>query len=159
MSSLFFPYKKELECYYGKYWRHDGNYLWMGNHPVTIFAEDYIKYGKEILENLDNHVFIKYEYDRYSKSPSVLNDTHKYKASQRIINMVDSVRKHGYCKGKFDKSKHLIRAYKANHYRYIKEEEVYVLKSKKHRASVCCALGKNKIRIKLVERPSYRNED
>lgn len=147
---LFFPYKPDLEYYYEKYWRKDGNYLWMGNNPLVLFAEDYIKYGKKVLDDLDNHIFIKYEYDRYSEAPTVVNDTHKYKASKRLMDMVDSIKKHGYCQNKYDKSKHLIRVFKKVDERYISGKEVYVLKSKKHRASVCCALGIKKIKVKVI---------
>jgi hypothetical protein len=147
---LFFPYKPDLVDYYQKYWRKDGNYLWMGNHPLTLFAEDYIKYGKKVLENLDSHIFIKYEYDRYSEAPTVKNDTHKYNASRRIIDMVDSVKKYGYCQNKYDKSKHLIRVIRNVDKKYMINKEVYVLKSKKHRASACCVLGIRNIKVKVI---------
>lgn len=149
---LFFPYKPHLEVLslYEKYWRKDGNYLWMGNHPLAQFAEDYVKQGKSILNNLDDHIFIKYEYDYYSKSPTVLNDTHKYNASKRIMNMVDSVMTHGYCSGKYDKTKHLIRVYRRNDSKYLPNKDVYVLKSRKHRASACCALGIKNVKVKVI---------
>jgi len=149
-SDLFFPYLEYLEHFYQNYWRKDGNYLWFGNHPLAQFAEDYIKYGKKVLDDLDNHIFIKYEYDRYSESPTVINDTHKYKASQRIMTMVDSIRKYGYCQNKYDKSKYLIRVFRATDYRYIPGKEVYVLKSRKHRASACCSLGIKEIKVKVI---------
>ncbi len=149
-SLLFFPYKPDLEHYYKEYWRKDGNYLWFGNHPLSQFAEDYIKYGKKVLDKLDEHTFIVYEYDRYSEAPTVKNDTHKFNASNRIIKMVDSIKKHGYCSGKYDKSKHLIRVIKTIDDRYISGKEVYILKSKKHRASVCCALGIKNVRVKVI---------
>ena len=147
---LFFPYKPDLEHYYREYWRKDGNYLWFGNHPLTLFAEDYIEQGNKVFKDLDNHIFIKYEYDRYSTAETVKNDTHKFKASKRITNMVDSIKKHGYCSGKYEKSKHLIRVIKTVDDRYIHGKEVYVLKSKKHRASACCALGIKNIRVKMI---------
>ena len=147
---LFFPYKADLEHYYKEYWRKDGNYLWMGNHPLALFAEEYINIGKKVLENLDNHIFIRYEYDRYSSAPTVKNDTHKYNAAKRIMDMVDSIKKYGYCQNKYDKSKHLIRVRRAIDEKYIEGKEVYVLKSKKHRASACCVLGLKNIKVKVV---------
>lgn len=139
-----------MEYYYDKYWGKDGNYLLMHNHPLAIFASDYVKYGKDILKDLNNHVFIKYEYDRYSTSLTVQNNTHKINASKRIINMIDSIKKYGYCQNKYDKSKHLIRVIKTIDDRYIPRKEVCVLKSRKHRASACCALGIKEIRVKVV---------
>ena len=148
---LFFPYKSDLKHYYQKYWRKGGNYLWMGNHPIAIFAEYYLKCGKNILDDLDSHIFIKYEYDRYSDAETVKDDRHKYNAANRVIKMVESIKKHGYCQGKYDKSKHLIRAYKtSNHDRYSPDKKSYVLKSRKHRAAVCCALGYKQVKIKVV---------
>jgi len=147
---LFFPYKEDLIDLYQKYWRKKGNYLWMGNHPLALFVEDYLKYGKEVLKDLDNHIFVKYEYDRYSEAPTVKNDTHKHKATKRIMNMVDSIKKYGYCETKYDKSRHLIRVFNAKDDRYIPGKDVYVLKSRKHRASVCCAMGIKKIKVKVT---------
>ena len=147
---LFFPYKEDLVELYEKYWRKDGNYLWMGNHPLALFAEDYIRHGNNVLKDVEDHIFVKYEYDRYASAKTVKNDTHKHNATKRIIYMVDSVKKYGYCQNKYDKSKHLIRVRKVIDDRYIPGKEVYVLKSKKHRATSCCALGIKKIRVKVV---------
>lgn len=147
---LFFPYKPHLEVLYGKYWRKDGNYLSMRNHPLAQFAEDYVKYGRKVLENLDDHIFIRYEYEYYHNASTVLNDTHKHNASKRIMIMVDSVRDYGYCQNKYDKEKHLIRVHRRNDPRYISNKDVYVLKSRKHRASACCALGIENIKVKVV---------
>jgi len=144
---LYYHYKSDMEYYYDKYWGKDGNYLLMHNHPLAIFASDYVKYGKDILKDLNNHVFIKYEYDRYSTSLTVQNDTHKINASKRIMDMVDSVKKHGYCSGKYDKNKHLIRVSKVKDFT---GQYVYVLKSRKHRASACCALGIKNVKVKII---------
>ena len=100
--------------------------------------------------HLKDHVFIKYEYDRYSNALTVKNDTHKYNASKRIINMVNSIKKYGYCEGEYDKSKHLIRVTKSIDDRYTSGKEVYILKTRKHRASSCCALGIKNIKVKVV---------
>jgi hypothetical protein len=150
MDLFFYHYKPDMEYYYDKYWGKDDNFLYIKNHPLAIFASDYVQYGKEILNDLENHVFIKYEYDRYSSAPTVKNDTHKYKASKRIMDMVDSVREHGYCEGKYDKSRHLIRAYKSDDNVYMSGKEIYVLKTRKHRACACCALGIKEVKVKLV---------
>jgi len=150
MDLFFYRYKPDMEYYYDKYWGNDGNFLYIKNHPLAIFASDYVKQGKNILDDLDNHVFIKYEYDRYSDAPTVKNDTHKYNASKRIMNMVDSVRKYGYCENKYDKSKHLIRAFRETHERFIPNKEVYVLKTRKHRAAACIALGYKEIKVKVI---------
>ena len=147
---LYYHYKPDMEYYYDKYWGKYGNYLLMHNHPLAIFAEDYVKYGEEILKDLDNHIFIKYEYDRYSSAPTVQNNTHKLNASKRIMDMVDSVKKYGYCSGKYDKSRHLIRVNKIKDPRYLSDKYVYVLKSRKHRASACCALGIENIKVKII---------
>lgn len=147
---FFYHHKPSMEYYYEKYWGKDGNYLHIRNHPLSIFASDYVEHGKKVLDNLDDHVFIKYEYDRYSDALTVKNDIHKYNASNRIIKMVDSIRKYGYCEGKYDKPKHLIRVYRCIDDIYIPEKEVYVLKTRKHRASACCALGIDNIKVKIV---------
>lgn len=122
----------------------------MRNHPLAQFAEDYVKYGEKVLENLDDHIFIRYEYEYYYDAPTVKNDTHKYNATKRIIDMVDSVRRYGYCENKYNKEKHLIRVWKITDSKYISGKEVYVLKSRKHRASACCALGIKNVRVKVV---------
>jgi hypothetical protein len=150
MDLFFYHYKLDMEYYYEKYWGKDGNIMYIRNHPLAIFASDYVKYGKKVLEDLNNHIFIKYEYDRYSDSLTVKNDTHKHKASQRIMTMVDSIKKHGYCEGKYDKPKHLIRAYKSDDNIYMSGKEIYVLKTRKHRACACCALGFKEVKVKLI---------
>ena len=150
MDLFFYHYKPDMEYYYDKYWGKDGNFLHLKNHPLAIFASDYVKYGRELLDDLDNHIFIKYEYDRYSDAPTVKNDTHKYNASKRIMDVVDSIKKYGYCQNKFDKSKHLIRVTKSDDERYMAGKNIYVLVARKHRASACCALGLNDIKVKVV---------
>ena len=150
MDIFFYHYKSDMEYYYEKYWGKDNNFLYIRNHPLAIFASDYVKHGKKVLDDLDNHVFIRYEYDRYSDAPTVKNDTHKYNASKRIMDMVDSIKKYGYCENKYDKSKHLIRVNKSVDERYMQGKEVYVLKSRKHRASACCALGIKNIKVRIV---------
>jgi len=150
MDMLFYHYKSDMEYYYDKYWGKDGNFLYIRNHPLAIFAADYVKHGKKVLEDIDDHVFIRYEYDRYSDALTVKNDTHKYNASKRIINMVDSIREYGYCESKYNKPKHLIRVIKTIDERCIPGKDVYVLKSRKHRASACCALGIKNIKVKVI---------
>ena len=150
LDLFFYHYKPSMEYYYKKYWGKDGNYLYIRNHPLARFAIDYVKYGKDVLNDLDNHVFIKYEYDRYSEAYTVQNDTHKYNASKRIIDLIDSIRKYGYGKGKYDKPKHFIRVTKEINEQYIPGKEVYVLKTRKHRAAACCALGITNIKVKIV---------
>jgi len=148
---FFYHYKEDMEYYYDKYWGKDGNIMCIRNHPLAIFASDYVRMGNSILKDLDDHVFIRYEYDRYSSSPTVKNDTHKHNASKRIMDMVDSVKKFGYCKNKYDKLRHLIRVTVEVNDKYIPGKKVYVLKSRKHRASACCALGINTIRVKVAK--------
>jgi len=105
--------------------------------------------GKEIYNILDDHVFIRYENDRYSDSESVWHGTHKFNASKRIMNMVNSIREYGYCGGKFDNSRHMIRVSKGFESPYGNDPDGYTLKTRKHRAAACIALGLKNVRVKI----------
>jgi hypothetical protein len=158
LDNLYYVYKESLISYYDKYFFHgNGHLLNFKNAPITLFAIDYVKIGKKVLNNLDSHIFIKYEYDRYSDAESVLNNTHKYKAAQRIIDIVDSIRKYGYCCGIYDTNKHLIRVKNGFFSSYGNEPTAYgndpngfTLYTRKHRAAACIALGIKEVRVKVV---------
>tara|TARA_Y100000310_G_scaffold328912_1_gene397828 strand:- start:577 stop:1053 length:477 start_codon:yes stop_codon:yes gene_type:complete len=151
VSNLYFPYKPRLEYFYKTYFRKKGNLLWIGNIPHAIFAEDYLKQGKRILKHLDSHIFIQYEYDRYKDEQTVIDDTHKYAAANRIIEIVDSINIHGYGKGKYKHSRHLITVTEGFSSPYGSDENGYTLKSRKHRASVVAALGLKKIKVQVKD--------
>ncbi len=149
LDYLFFPYKEELIPYYRKYFnRKNENILFFRNHPIVKFAQDYVSMGKSILKHLDDHVFIRYEYDRYSDTLSVRNDTHKYKASERIIKIVDSIKEYGYCRGKYGHTRYMVRVTKGFSSPLYSDSEGYTLKSRKHRAAACIALGYRQILVK-----------
>ena len=157
LDYLYYGYKESLIPYYDKYFFHgSGHILNFKNAPITLFAIDYVKMGKKILDNLDSHVFIKYEYDRYSDAESVKNDTHKYKAAQRIIDIVDSIRKYGYCEGKYDHYRYMIRvkegfvsSYENEPSSYGNDPDGFTLHTRKHRAAACIALGIKEVRVKI----------
>ena len=151
LDYLYCGYKESLIPYYDKYFFHgSGNILNFKNAPITLFAIDYVKIGKKVLDNLDSHVFIKYEYERYADAESVKNDTHKYKAAQRVIDIVDSIRKYGYCCGKYDHSKHMIRVKTGFVSPYGDDPNGFTLYTRKHRAAACIALGIKEVRVKVV---------
>jgi len=141
------PYYETLKKYYGK----EEPILWFGNHPISIFARDYVEQGNKILDNLDNHVFILYEYERYKDSVFVKNDTHKYIASKRIINIVDSIKRHGYCGGKYKNPRYMINVTCGFSSPYGKDKEGYTLHARKHRAAACLALGVNNVNVKVFK--------
>ena len=158
LDYLYYGYKESLIPYYDKYFFHgNGHILNFKNAPITLFAIDYVKMGKKVLDNLDSHVFIKYEYDRYSDAESVKNDTHKYKAAQRIIDIVDSIRKYGYCEGRYDHSRYMIRvkegfvsSYENEPTAYGNDPNGFTLHTRKHRAAACIALGIKEVKVKIV---------
>lgn len=149
LDKLYFPYKENLVEYYDKYFIKDGHVLNFKNFPLTIFAVDYVRLGKKVLDDLDNHVFIRYEYDRYSDADTVKDDTHKYNATKRIMDLVDSIKKYGYCEGKFNHSRHMIRVSRRFSSPYFDDDNGYTLKTRKHRAAACIALGIKNIRVKV----------
>ena len=148
LSNLYIRYKPYYE-YLKQYYGNEKHILWFGNHPLSMFARDYVKQGKKVLDNLDNHPFILYEYERYKDAPSVKNDTHKFAASKRIMDVVDSIKKHGYCQGKYDYPKYMINVTKGLNCPYGKDAYGYTLKSRKHRAAACIALGIHCIKVKV----------
>ena len=90
-SKLYHIYKPSQKEIYEKYHRHDGNPLLFKNMPITIFASEYLRLGKDILKVLDEQPFIRCEYERYFNNENVKNDTHKYIAAQRVMDIVDSI--------------------------------------------------------------------
>ena len=150
LNNLYFPYKEDLVEYYDKYFAKDGNVLNFKNHPLTIFAKDYVRLGKRVLDNLDDHVFIKYEYDRYRDADTVKNNTHKHNATKRIMNLIDSIKKYGYCEGRFNHSRFMIRVNKVFKSPYGDNENGYTLKTRKHRAAACIALGIKNVKVRIV---------
>ena len=149
VDKLYHGYKEELVPFYEKYFAKDGNPLLWKNVPLTIFASDYVKLGKEILKHLDSHCFIQNEYSRYADAESVKNDTHKFAAARRIMKMVDSVKKHGYAEGKYDKPKHMIKAVKGFESPYGSDKDGFTLLARKHRAAAAIALGQREIRVRV----------
>tara|TARA_Y100000310_G_C20527434_1_gene736769 strand:+ start:516 stop:1016 length:501 start_codon:yes stop_codon:yes gene_type:complete len=150
-NQLYAKYKPDLEPYYDKYFRHEGNCLLWKNIPITLFAEDYVKMGQRVLEHLNQHPFIQYEYERYSDSPSVKNDTHKHAAANRVIKMIESVKRHGYAEGKFKDKKHVIRVYKGFESPWGNDSDGYTLISRKHRAAACVGLSLSKFKVRVHE--------
>jgi len=147
-ESLYFPYKEDLKEYYEKYFATErNNPLWFYNSPICRFAEKYLKEGRRVLDNLDQDAFIKYEYDRYKEAETVKNDTHKTTAALRVIDLMDSILKHGYCKGSYDKDKHLIRVTKGFISPYGNDSNGYTLHTRKHRAACCVALKMDAIKV------------
>jgi len=58
---IYFAHKPWHDPYI-KYWRpNNGSLLRFVNCPWTLFVEDYIRLGDKILDDLNNHVFIKWE--------------------------------------------------------------------------------------------------
>lgn len=148
-DKLYHGYKESLRPYYEKYFRQEPHPLLWCNTPISIFVEDYIKMGKEILDHLDDHLFIRYEYERYSDSETVKDDSHKFNAARRIINMVDSVREHGYAKGKFNNKKHLIRVEKGFKSPYGSDLDGFKLLSRKHRAAAVVGMGIKEFKVRV----------
>ncbi len=150
IEKLYHPYKESLQPFYDKFFVQDENPLLWKNVPISVFACDYLRLGDEVTDMLDDHPFIRYEYERYHDSETVLNDTHKFIAAQRVIKMVKSVKKHGYAEGKYNSPRHLIRVSRGFSSPYGKDKEGFTLLARKHRASACLALGINSIRVKLT---------
>jgi len=146
-SKLYNIYKPPLKEIYEKYHRHDGNPLLWKNMPITIFASEYLRLGKNILKVLDEQPFIRYEYERYSGWENVENDTHKYIAAQRVMDIVDSIKKHGYLRGKYKKVRFRIRVKRGFVSPYGSDPKGYTLVTRKHRAAACVALGMEKVKV------------
>jgi hypothetical protein len=148
LSDLYLKYKLYYESL-KKYFGTNNHPLWFGNHPLSLFAKDYVDKGKSVLNDLDNHPFILYEYERYRDAVSVKNDTHKHVASQRIIDIVDSIKKYGYCVGKYNQPRHMINVIKGFDSPYGADDKGFTLHTRKHRSAACIALGIKKIRVKI----------
>jgi len=153
INKIYHGYKPSLERFYKKYFKHDGNPLLWKNTPICQFAIDYVKMGDKVLDEqfLDKHFFIRYEYERYSSAESVRNDKHKYKAANRLIKLIESIRKHGYAQGKFNDKRHLIRVEKGFVSPYGSDPEGYKLLARKHKMSACFALGLQEIKAQVHE--------
>ncbi len=149
LAKLYHGYKEKLVPIYDKYFRHNGNPLLWENTPIAIFAVDYAAEGKKILEKLDEHVFIRYEYDRYADADTVKNDTHKFNAAKRVMSIVDSIRKHGYAKGKFKASNNIVRVMKGFKSPYGEDKDGYTLLSRKHRAAGCVGAGLKEMKVRV----------
>ena len=148
-DKLYHRYKKSLDSYYEKYFRHEGNPLLWINTPICRFAIDFVTKGTSVLNYLDDHDFIKYEYDRYCDAESVKNDTHKLVAAQRVIDIIESIRKHGYARGQYNHPRYLINVTKGFESPYGDDPDGYTLWTRKHRAAACIALGMKKMKVKI----------
>jgi hypothetical protein len=150
-KKLYHIYKPHLKAIYEKYHRHDGNPMLWKNTPLTIFSSEYLRLGKNILKVLDEQPFIRCEYERYFNNENVKNDTHKYIAAQRVMDIVDSIQEHGYLLGKYKKRKgsfkYKIRVRKGFVSPYGSDPNGYSLVSRKHRAAACVALGMKKVKV------------
>jgi len=154
INRIYHGYKPELEIYYEKYFKKDGHRLLWKNTPICQFAIDYVKMGDKVLDEqfLDENFFIRYEYDRYASAESVRNDKHKYKAANRLIKLIESIRKHGYAQAKFSGTRHLIRVEKGFVSPYGSDPEGYKLLARKHKMSACVALGLQEIKVQVHDR-------
>jgi hypothetical protein len=148
-DQLYHGYKESLSVFYRKYFGKEGNILLWRNVPLTMFAVDYVRRGRAVLDKLDEHPFIQYEYERYADSKEVQNDTHKFAAAERIIKMVDSIRKHGYAKGKYGKPRYMIRVAQGFCAPYGSDPNAFTLLSRKHRAAACVALGMDHFSVRV----------
>ena len=96
-DSLYHGYKPSLEEYYKKFFFHNNNnnnnnnqLLWI-NTPICQFAIEIIKNKKNVLKNLEKHIFVKYEYARYADAISVKNNIHKYILLKRMVKLIKSI--------------------------------------------------------------------
>jgi hypothetical protein len=150
VDKLYHGYKPGLREFMDKYFRHEGNPLLWINTPICMFACEYVNKGRSILDTLDTTSFIRYEYERYFDAETVKNDTHKLNAAKRVMKIVDSIRKHGYAKGKYKHKKHLINVARGFVSPWGDDPGGYSLIGRKHRAAACVALGMTHIKVKVL---------
>jgi len=148
-ADLYFPYKPKQEEFYKKFfhWEAD-NPLWFYNTPIFLFAQEYAKIRRSILDHIQETAFIQYIFERY-KVPSKKKKAVALENATRLMNLFDSIKKHGYAKGKFDKPSFLINIIRGSKSPYLMDKSVYTLYTHKHRAAACLALGMKRIRVKV----------
>ena len=151
LSRLYSGYKKDYEEYYKKYFGKKGHVLLWRNTPIAMFALEYCQIGDKILDKLDQTSFIQYEYDKYSYDSTVKDDTHKWKAAKRVIDLIKSIKQHGYAKGRFSNPKFLVNVIQGAYSPYGDNSKGYTLLSRKHRAAACFGLGMKKIKVKAYK--------
>ena len=67
------------------------------------------------------------------------------------MKIVDSIKKHGYAQGKFNKPRYLINVTRGFVSPNGDDATGYTLLSRKHRAAACVALGMKHIRVKILK--------
>ena len=150
IEKIYHVYKPHMKLYYDKYFLQHGNALKWTNTPIYQFALDLVAKGKkEVLKDLDNHIFVRYEYDYYKNEQTVKDDTHKFTLVKRMYSLIKSIKKHGYGQGKFSDKRHFINVRKGYNSIYGRGTDGYTLWTRKHRLSVCAALGIKTIKVKV----------
>jgi hypothetical protein len=154
IESLFYNYK-EWHKPYVKYWRgNNGHLLRFVNSPMTLFVEDYVNYGEDIMNKLDEHIFIKWERDMFFTSNRKghvegrkrINEKKRSRSTKRLIKLIKSIKEHGYCSGEFDSEDCLINV--ASNYASPYGGKGYKVLRGNHRTAVCAGLGIKKIKVR-----------
>ena len=146
---------------YLKYWRqNNGSVTRYINCPWTLFVEDYVRLRDEIWDNFEDHVCIKWERDmfltadkRTHKKIDGLRSEKRFSAkgvAKRLIILVDSINKYGYCGGEYNNEGSLINVVDGYVSPYDGSKGYKLLKGN-HRIAVCAGLGIKKIKVKCWE--------
>ncbi|MHA1469760.1 MAG: hypothetical protein ACTSSP_04280 [Candidatus Asgardarchaeia archaeon] len=155
IESLYYPYR-EWQDPFLKYWREDGdNVLRIGNSPWATFVRDYLRMGLGVLENLDNHVLTKWAIETFIIAKKNIDNIHTrrlkkgnqaLKSASRLIELTESIKKHGYCQGEYNNDGNLINVVRG----YVSPDgsKGYKLLWGNRRAAVCAGIVLKKIRVK-----------
>lgn len=138
-DEIYFNSKPELRELVEKYHGTDGDRLLFKNNPIALAAKAYVDNGDEFWSYLKESPFFKMSCERYNCS----GDDYLQAIGNRIIDIIKSIKKHGYSQGKFkDKAVGVV----------IKDNGGYEIISGKHRAAACFALGIKEIKCKTYKK-------
>lgn len=137
-DELYSIHKSSLDKFVKKYHRHEGDPLLFYNTPIYLFAKDYIDNKQGFAERARKSPFVQCSMERYN----VYTKKYEKELVSRMMNIVRSIRKYRYSRGKFRNKLICV---------VIKKGGGYELISGKHRAAACLALGMEIIKCNLYK--------
>ena len=136
-NSLYSVNKPSLSHFVEKYHLKNGDPLLFYNTPIYLFAKSCVDDPKAFARDAGDSSFVQCSMERYNVHTKEYLD----ELVERMASIVNSIKKHGYAKGKF-KNK-LIGV--------VKNGSRYELISGKHRAAACLSLGIKKVKCNLYK--------
>ena len=136
-------YHRPLLYAIDKYFAKNGHPCLYTNTPQVEFLRLYQEIGNDILKILDSTSYIQFDTPRQQYKFGKKATTIKFKKRRawRLINVYKSVKKYGYCCGKFGKTDaiHVKKGFYSK--KYGDDSNGCIVLRRHHRAAACVVLG------------------